>query len=174
MLSMFFKYRGIEKYYQHDRFFFSKTVVPAGKSDEFILTNKNFMWLIANNQLQTAIKEFRKARSKYRADSHFSAILQCGDTGGYVNANAYSLLRNHRQQEALEVFKLAVESYPESPNAYESLSEAFETNDNKQEAIRNAELCLQKLPAARDINESFRQLIKRSAEERIARLANEK
>ena len=70
----------------------------------------------------------------------------------------------------MEVFKLAVESYPESPNAYESLSEAYEVLGNKTEAIQNAKLCLQKLPAATGMNENFKQRIKQGAEERIKRL----
>ena len=126
--------------------FFQKNFSNPVSQHEFVLTNKNFMWLIMNNQLQTALSEFRKARTKYRADTAFQPFFNAVIREDVLNANGYFLLQNGRQSEALEVFKLAVESYPESPNAYESLSEAFETADNKKEAIRNAEIGLENLP----------------------------
>lgn len=151
--------------------FLEKNLSNPVTSNDFVLTNKNFMWLILNNQLQTAMAAFRKARTIYRADSLFQPFFNAVIREDVLNANGYWLLQNQRQQEALEVFKLAVESYPESPNAYESLSEAFETRGNKEEALRNAELCLQKLPSATGMNENFRQIVKQSAEERIRRLS---
>lgn len=153
--------------------FLEKNLTHPVVSNEFVLTNKNFMWLIMNNQLSTALAEFRKARVSYRADSSFQPFFNAVIREDVLNANGYFLLQNRRQRDAVEVFKLATESYPESPNAYESLSEAFETTGNKQEAIRNAELCLQKLPAAKDMDENFRQVVKQSAEDRIKRLSNE-
>ncbi len=153
--------------------FLEKNLTHPVVSNDFVLTNKNFMWLILNNQLSTALAEFRKARASYRADSSFQPFFNAVIREDVLNANGYLLLQNRRQRDAVEVFKLATESYPESPNAYESLSEAFETTGNKQDAIRNAELCLQKLPAAKDIDENFRQVVKQSAEDRIKRLSND-
>jgi tetratricopeptide (TPR) repeat protein len=152
--------------------FLKKNLTTPYSNHDFVLTNKNFMWLIMNNQLSTALSEFRKARAAYRADSSFQPFFNAVIREDVLNANGYWLLQNQRQQEALEVFKLAAESYTESPNAYESLSEAFETTGNKEEALRNAELCLQKLPSANDMDENFRKIVKQSAEGRIKRLSN--
>ncbi|MGZ8540871.1 MAG: hypothetical protein ACXWV6_09520 [Chitinophagaceae bacterium] len=150
---------------------FLKNNLSAPVTDkDFVLTNKNFMWLVMNNQLPTALAEFRKARTKYRADSSFQPFYNAAIREDVLNANAYWLLNHQRQQEAVEVFKLAVESYPESPNANESLSEAYELTGSKAEAIQYAELCLQKLPAASGISENFKQVIKHSAEQRLVRL----
>jgi dienelactone hydrolase len=150
--------------------FLKKNLLNPVTKNDFVLTNRNFMWLITNNQLNTALTEFRKARTFYRADSSFQPFFNAVIREDVLNANGYFLLQNRRQTEAVEVFKLAVESYPESPNAYESLSEAFETTGKKEEAMHNAELCLQKIPTATDMNENFRQVVKRSAEERLRRL----
>jgi hypothetical protein len=118
------------------------------------------------------LTEFRKARASYRADSTFQPFFNAVIREDVLNANGYFLLQNRRQKEALEVFKLATESYPGSANAYESLSEAFETTGNKEDAIRNAQMSLQKLPGDSNLNGNFRQVVKRSAEERINRLTH--
>jgi tetratricopeptide (TPR) repeat protein len=146
---------------------------PVPLQKEITLTNKNFMWLILNNRLAEAVAAFRKARTVYRADSTFHPFYNAVIREDVLNANGYWLLRNQRQNDALEVFKLMVETYPESPNAHESLSETYETMGNKAEAIRHAETCLQKLPSATGMNEAFRQRVKQSAEERIKRLRND-
>lgn len=150
--------------------FLKKNLSDPVMKHDFVLTNKNFMWLIMNGQLSVALTEFRKTRTANRADSSFHPFYNAVIREDVLNANGYWLLRHQREPDALEVFTLAVESYPESPNAYESLSEACEATGNKAEAIRNAELCLQKLPSATGLNERLRQLIKQSAEDRIRRL----
>lgn len=153
--------------------FLEKKLAKPVANNDFVLTNKNFMWLIMNDKLETAVSEFRKARTFYRADSSFQPFFNAVIREDVLNANGYFLLQNRRRKEALEVFKLATESYPGSANAYESLSEAFETTGDKEEAVRNAELCLQKLSADRDMDVNFRRIVKQSAEDRIKRLTNE-
>lgn len=155
--------------------FLKKNLTQPQSQHDFVLTNKNFMWLIMNNKLGVAVDEFRKARATYRADPNFQPFYNAVIREDVLNANGYWLLNRQRKTDALEVFKLAVETYPESPNAYESLSEAFEAMGNKEEAIKHAETCLLKLPAATGLNDNFRQVIKRGAEDRLQRLkgANE-
>jgi dienelactone hydrolase len=150
--------------------FLKKNLLTPVTDHAFVLTNKNFMWLILNNQMSTALNEFRLARTKYRADSSFQPFFNAVIREDVLNANAYWLMSHQHENDAFEVFKLAVESYPESPNALESLSECYEHRGNNAEAIRYAELCLQKLPAATGMNEDFKQRVKRSAEDRIKKL----
>jgi tetratricopeptide (TPR) repeat protein len=152
--------------------FFQKNLSDPVGQHEYVLTNKNFIWLMMNNCMQTALSEFRKARTMYRADTAFQPFFNAVIREDVLNANGYFLLQNRKQQEALETFKLAVETYPVSANAYESLSEAFEVTGNKEEGIHNAQLSLQKLPADSSIDNNFRSIVKRSAEERIKRLTN--
>ncbi len=40
-------------------------------------------------------------------------------------------------KEAIEVFKLNVEAYPQSANVYDSLGQAYMVNGDKELAIRN-------------------------------------
>lgn len=137
---------------------------------EFVLTNRNFMWLVNNNEMPKAIDEFRKARSTFRADSSFQPFFNAVIRESILNTNGYWLRDHQRVSDAIKLFKLGVESYPESPNAYESLSEAYEIAGNKTESIVNAEKCLQKLPGYTPRDSTVKQRIKESAEARIARL----
>ena len=148
----------------------SNLQMPAPLQTSWTLTNRNFMWLVMNNQLETALSAFRKAREIYRADSTFQPFYNGVIREDVLNANAYWLLRNQRQQEALEVFKLMVESYPESPNAYDGLADAHEALGNNAAAISNAEIALQKLDTAQNLNPRMKDAIQKSAREKIARL----
>ena len=63
-----------------------------------------------------------------------------------------------------------VESYPESPNAYDGLGDCYEATGNKTEAIKNAEICLEKLDKAADLNPDFKERVRQSATAKISRL----
>jgi CubicO group peptidase (beta-lactamase class C family) len=54
-----------------------------------------------------------------------------------LNALGYRLIGQQRIREGMEVFKLAVQLYPTSYNAYDSLGEAYEDLGNRAMAIRN-------------------------------------
>ena len=54
-----------------------------------------------------------------------------------TNALGYRLIEAKRYNDAVEVFKLNVESYPASANAFDSLGEAYLLAGNREEAIRS-------------------------------------
>ena len=56
---------------------------------------------------------------------------------GQMNSFGYELLRNDKIEDAIEVFKLNVEAFPESGNVYDSLGEAYLANGNKDLALKN-------------------------------------
>jgi hypothetical protein len=62
-------------------------------------------------------------------------------------------------QRQSKLFKLMVETYPQSPNAYDGLGDAYEAARNKAEAIKAAQTCLQKLDKATDMNADFRERV---------------
>jgi tetratricopeptide (TPR) repeat protein len=143
---------------------------PVALQNAWTLTNRNFMWMAMNGEFDNALAEFRKARQKYRADSTFHPYYNAVIREDVLNTNAYWLLRNQRQPQALEVFKLLVESYPESPNAYDGLADAFEALGDKSAALSNAEKALQKLDSVQNISPQMKEAIRKSASEKIARL----
>jgi Flp pilus assembly protein TadD len=54
-----------------------------------------------------------------------------------LNDLGYSLLRDGRVAEAIAVFKVNVELYPQSSNVYDSLGEAYLANGDKELASIN-------------------------------------
>lgn len=75
-----------------------------------------------------AVTEFN--RLKDNKDEYFVSE-------GELNNLGYNLLRNDKTDEAIEVFKLNVEMFPESANVYDSLGEAYLKSGNKDLAIAN-------------------------------------
>jgi FKBP-type peptidyl-prolyl cis-trans isomerase len=63
-----------------------------------------------------------------------------------INAWGYRLLSNNQVKEAIEVFKLNVESYPDSANVYDSLAESYVLHGDKQLAIDNYRKALELNP----------------------------
>ena len=68
--------------------------------------------------------------NKLKNDSNYS--LQEGD----MNRLGYELFRNGKNSEALEVFKLNAEVFPDSWNVYDSYGEILLKIGNKEEAIK--------------------------------------
>jgi tetratricopeptide (TPR) repeat protein len=151
-------------------FFKENFVNSYATPGEFILTNRNFMWLMNTHQSEKAVAEFRKARDHYRADSTFNPFWNAVIREDVLNANAYWLMQHNHLPEALEAFKLMVETYPESPNAYDGLGDAYEAAGNKAEAIKAAQTCLQKLDKDTNMDTSFKERVRQSAENKLKRL----
>ncbi|MFC1552457.1 tetratricopeptide repeat protein [Candidatus Latescibacterota bacterium] len=63
-----------------------------------------------------------------------------------VNSWGYRSMRRGKIQEAIEIFKLNVELYPESSNVYDSLGEAYMNNGEKELAIKNYEKSIELNP----------------------------
>jgi len=59
-----------------------------------------------------------------------------------LNSLGYNFLREKKYAEAIAVFKLNVELYPQSWNVYDSLAEAYMMNGDKELAIENYEKSL--------------------------------
>jgi dienelactone hydrolase len=142
---------------------------PVAKH-EFILTNKNFMWLINHGRIGEAVSEFRKATSKYRSDPTFHPFYNAVIREDVINVNAYTLLQAKRNDDALLLFNLMVETYPTSANAYDGLADAYEALGNKEQALKASGVCLSLLDKDTSLNPSFRERIRDNARGRIARL----
>jgi tetratricopeptide (TPR) repeat protein len=75
-----------------------------------------------------------------------------------VNALGYELVGGGRLREAIEVFKLNVQSYPLSANAYDSLGDAYSRSGDKEQAIKAYEKALELNPASSQTAEKLRRL----------------
>jgi tetratricopeptide (TPR) repeat protein len=56
-----------------------------------------------------------------------------------LNTLGYQLLQSGRAKDAIEIFKLNVEQFPESFNVYDSLGEGYMVDGNTKLAIKNYE-----------------------------------
>jgi CubicO group peptidase (beta-lactamase class C family) len=88
--------------------------------------------------IEAALKEYRHFKSTRAGHYEFSERE--------LNSLGYDLLNRKRVKEAIEVFKLNVEAYPESFNVYDSLGEAYMVNGNKELAIKNYQKSLELNP----------------------------
>ncbi len=70
----------------------------------------------------------------------YRALRQSNDyyvSESQLNALGYRLFGMKKVVEAIEIFKLNVEAYPQSANAYDSLGEAYMRNGDKEVAIKS-------------------------------------
>ena len=63
-----------------------------------------------------------------------------------LNALGYQLIQANKFKQAIRIFQLNVEAYPQSGNTYDSLAEAYMDDGNKSQAIANYQRSLQLNP----------------------------
>jgi dienelactone hydrolase len=88
-----------------------------------------------------------------------------------VNTIGYEHLQAGDVAHALEVFRLNVEAFPKSPNAYDSLSDGYLAAGQRELARVNAQKALDLLPTATDVPTAFRDTIRESAEGKLKELS---
>jgi tetratricopeptide (TPR) repeat protein len=75
-----------------------------------------------------------------------------------LNGFGYQLLQVGKIDQAIAIFKLNIESYPESANVYDSLGEAYMVKGNKEEAIMNYEKSLKLNPKNKNAEDNIKKL----------------
>jgi FKBP-type peptidyl-prolyl cis-trans isomerase/Tetratricopeptide repeat len=100
--------------------------------------------------VEAMITEFHNLKSAVDPDLYTSE----SDT----NAFGYRLLRRNQVNEAIEVFKLNVEAYPQSANAYDSLGEAYLFRGEKDKAIESYRKALAIDPTMESAKQALRKL----------------
>ena len=89
-----------------------------------------------------------------------------------VNVMGYEHLQSGDIKGAVEILKLNVAAYPNSPNVYDSLSDAYLADGQKDLARQNARKALELLPSDTTDNEQRRNGIKDSAEQKLKQLGD--
>lgn len=105
---------------------------------------------IQANGIEAAVKQYRELKATQPDAYDFSE-------GEFIGLG-YLLLHQKRYNEAIEIFKLSVEAYPESYNTYDSLGEAYMDNGDKDLAIKNYEKSLELKPGNRNGIEMLKKL----------------
>jgi FKBP-type peptidyl-prolyl cis-trans isomerase/Tetratricopeptide repeat len=100
--------------------------------------------------VEAMIAEFHNLKSVPDPDLYTSE----SDT----NAFGYRLLGRKQVNEAIAVFKLNVEAYPQSANVYDSLGEAYLVSGDKEKAIESYKKAVAIDPAMESAKEALRKL----------------
>lgn len=74
------------------------------------------------------------------------------------------------KQDALTLFKLNAEAFPNSANAQDSLADGYLANGQDAEALAAEQKCLDLLPNDKSQNDQFKQQLRQAAEGKIAKL----
>ncbi|HMQ60359.1 MAG TPA: DJ-1/PfpI family protein [Flavilitoribacter sp.] len=86
-----------------------------------------------------------------------------------INQAGYNLYYAEKQQDAVAALKWNTELFPESANAWDSLSEAYEATGQNELAIKAGEKCLAKLPQSA-YDENRKANLTKASKERLERL----
>ncbi|MFY9571101.1 MAG: serine hydrolase [Blastocatellia bacterium] len=84
---------------------------------------------VMEKDVQAAIKQYRELKATQKDAYDFSEPQ--------LNGIGYRLLQMKRVKDAIEIFKLNVEMFPQGFNTYDSLGEAYMENGDKSLAIQN-------------------------------------
>ena len=87
-----------------------------------------------------------------------------------VNVIGYEHLQAGDTKTAIEILKLNALAYPNSPNVYDSLADAYLAGGQKDLARQNAQKALDLLPSDTSDPEPLRKNIKESAEQKLKQL----
>ncbi|HEV7395982.1 MAG TPA: serine hydrolase [Pyrinomonadaceae bacterium] len=96
------------------------------------------MKTIIEKDVASAVKQYRDLKAAKTTDYDLNEAV--------LNTLGYQLLGMDRKTDAIEIFKLNVEAYPDGWNTYDSLGEAYALNHNKELAIENYKKSLEMNP----------------------------
>lgn len=105
---------------------------------------------IAQKDVQSAVAQYRELKANQTNSYDFGEME--------LNRLGYNLLAMKKAKEAIDIFKLNVEVYPQSSNAYDSLAEAYMINGDKELAIKNYKRSLELNPQNKNAVEMLKKL----------------
>jgi tetratricopeptide (TPR) repeat protein len=93
---------------------------------------------IASGGMDVAVKQYHELKAAQPATYNFDEVE--------LNTLGYKLLHANQFKEAIRIFQLNIEAYPQSSNAYDSLGEAYMDAGDKALAIANYQKSVQLNP----------------------------
>ena len=97
---------------------------------------------IASGGVDGAIKQYHALKAAQPTTYNFDETE--------LNTLGYRLIRAKKFKDAVRVFQLNIEAYPQSSNAYDSLGEAYMDDGDKPQAIANYRKSVQLNPKNRN------------------------
>jgi len=106
--------------------------------------------LIINNGVQAAVAWYRRVRQESPAGYAYGV--------DELNNLGYYLLNRRQLDDAIEVFQLNIEAYPDDANAYDSMGEAYMMRGDKELSIMHYEKSLELDPSNQNARTMLAQL----------------
>jgi uncharacterized membrane protein len=97
---------------------------------------------IASSGIDQAVKQYEELK--------WNAAAQYNFDEDQLNTLGYQLIQTKKFKEAIRVFQLNVEAYPQSSNVYDSLGEAYMDDGDRGEAVANYRRAVQLNPNNRN------------------------
>lgn len=107
---------------------------------------------IAEKGIAAAVAQYRDLKAKQATTYDFAEPE--------LNQLGYRLLRSGKPKEAIEIFKLNVEAYPQRFNTYDSLAEAYMAVNERELAIQNYKKAVELNPSNTNAIEVLKRLEK--------------
>lgn len=107
---------------------------------------------ITEKGIAAGIAQYRDLKAKQAATYDFAEPE--------LNQLGYRLLRNGKPKEAIEIFKLNVEAYPQGFNTYDSLAEAYMAVNERELAVQNYKKSVELNPGNANAVEALKRLEK--------------
>jgi tetratricopeptide (TPR) repeat protein len=104
--------------------------------------------IITEKGIESALQSYRTLK---QSNDYYVSESQ-------LNALGYRLLGVKKVSEAIEIFKLNAETYPQSANVYDSLGEAYMMNGDKELAIRTYQRAVELNPQNTNAIEMLKKL----------------
>jgi dienelactone hydrolase len=138
---------------------------PAAGASAPASAEPNFLELIDHHGgVEKAVQKFAEARKRDPKAVLFSEAV--------MNRIGYEHLQAGDNKGSVELMKLNATAYPNSPNVYDSLSDAYLADGQKDLARQNAKKVLELLPSDTADPEDRRKAIRESAEQKLKQLGD--
>lgn len=105
-------------------------------------------WQISGELITESLNKIKQHYRDLSAKFNFEVPIP----ENVLNARGYQLLQEYRYSDAIEVFALNVELYPNSANVYDSLGEAYEADGQLKMALDKYQLACEKGKPINDPN----------------------
>ncbi|HEY9462692.1 MAG TPA: amidohydrolase family protein [Vicinamibacterales bacterium] len=133
-----------------DRAGLDAMLAKAEKTANLTSIGSTLSEIIGREGIGTAIAKYRELKAQ-QADVYDFSESELNELG-------YALLRQKKIDEAIDIFRLNVDSFPQSANGYDSLAEAFMIRGDRDAAIVNYKKSLELDPRNSNAVENLKKL----------------
>jgi tetratricopeptide (TPR) repeat protein len=138
--------------------------IPATRAPVLAEHQNHFLDLLDDPaNASKAPQLFAEAHQRYPKEVIFSEPI--------MNRLGYEYLQSGNNQAAIALFKLNVTAYPDSPNVYDSLADAYIANGQKDLARQNEQKTLDLLSTYTKYPEDFAKALRESAQKKLSQLS---